>query len=124
MREWTIDSLFAPRREPRQRDPDGHRLRGMAGRPRRRRAGTLGWRGAAPRARCAFDLAADSLIGFDSLLLAVTGQLRDTRAEARPLGGAARGTVRSERQPRLAPGRRRRSRSASFEWQQYPRAAV
>ena len=40
-----------------------------------------------------FDLAADSLIGFDSLLLAVTGQARDTSAESRPLGGAAIGRV-------------------------------
>jgi hypothetical protein len=40
-----------------------------------------------------FDLAADSLIGFDSLLLAVTGQARDTSAESRPLGGRAVGRV-------------------------------
>ena len=56
-------------------------------------AGTLGW--AAPhRGEMAFTLVADSLIGFDSLLLAVTGQQRDTSSGHAVLGGAARGTVR------------------------------
>ncbi|HET7470420.1 MAG TPA: translocation/assembly module TamB domain-containing protein, partial [Gemmatimonadales bacterium] len=55
-------------------------------------SGTLGW--AAPHdGRMRFDLAADSLIGFDSLLLAVTRQTRDTSAESRPLGGRATGRV-------------------------------
>jgi translocation and assembly module TamB len=40
-----------------------------------------------------FDIAADSLIGFDSLLLAMTQQQRDTAADARPLGGRAEARV-------------------------------
>ena len=56
-------------------------------------AGSLGW--AAPHTgQMAFTLVADSLIGFDSLLLAVTGQKRDTSPELLPLGGQARGSVR------------------------------
>src|SRR6185295_19058280 len=43
--------------------------------------------------RMRFDLSADSLIGFDSLLLAATRQTRDTSAEARPLNGRAAGRV-------------------------------
>jgi translocation and assembly module TamB len=39
-------------------------------------------------------LVADSLIGFDSLLLAVTGQTRDTSPDLAPLGGQGRGAVR------------------------------
>ncbi len=42
----------------------------------------------------AFTLVADSLIGFDSLLLATTGMARDTSKDARPLGGSALGAVR------------------------------
>ena len=92
MREWVIDSVFA---RGRSRDSiirvdtayaewQGARAAG---------AGTLGW--AAPHSgEMAFRLVADSLIGFDSLLLAVTGQRRDTSPELAPLGGAARGSVR------------------------------
>ena len=54
--------------------------------------GTLGWR-APHEGRMRFDLSADSLIGFDSLLLAVTQQKRDTSAEAKPLNGRAVGRV-------------------------------
>jgi translocation and assembly module TamB len=92
VREWVIDSLFA---RGTSRDSiitvdtayaewQGARAAG---------AGTLGW--AAPhRGEMAFTLVADSLIGFDSLLLAVTGQRRDTTTGLVPLGGAARGSVR------------------------------
>lgn len=51
-------------------------------------AGTLGW--ARPHSgTMAFALAADSLTAFDSLLLAVTGQTRDSAGYDRPLGGSA-----------------------------------
>src|SRR6185437_1852353 len=91
IREWTIDSLFGRggvhdsviRVDTAYAEWQGARAAG---------AGTLGWR--APHGgRMRFDLAADSLIGFDSLLLAVTRQQRDTSAEARPLGGRAAGRV-------------------------------
>ena len=92
MREWVLDSVFA---RGRSRDSiirvdtayaewQGARAAG---------AGTLGW--AAPHTgEMAFTLVADSLIGFDSLLLATTGLRRDTSPELVPLGGGARGTVR------------------------------
>jgi hypothetical protein len=92
MREWVLDSVFA---RGRSRDSviqvdtayaewQGARAAG---------SGALGW--AAPHTgEMAFTLVADSLIGFDSLLLATTGQRRDTSPELVPLGGAARGTVR------------------------------
>jgi hypothetical protein len=76
VREWTIDSLYGRgsvhdsviRVDTAYAEWQGARASG---------AGTLGW--AAPRGgRMRFDLAADSLIGFDSLLLAVTQQVRDT----------------------------------------------
>jgi translocation and assembly module TamB len=55
-------------------------------------SGTLGW--SAPHAgRMAFTLAADSLIAFDSLLLAATGQTRGRSPESRALGGTAQGVV-------------------------------
>jgi translocation and assembly module TamB len=55
-------------------------------------SGTLGW--SAPHVgRMAFTLAADSLIAFDSLLLAATGQARDTSADSRRLGGTAHANV-------------------------------
>ena len=91
MREWTIDSLFGRggvhdsviRVDTAYAEWQGARASG---------GGTLGWR--APHdGRMRFDLAADSLIGFDSLLLAMTQQKRDTSAEARPLGGRAEGHV-------------------------------
>ena len=101
-----------PGQRARQRDPGGHRVRRMAGRARLGRRAR--WAGRAPHdGRMRFDLAADSLIGFDSLLLAVTGQTRDTRAEARPLGGRGGGAGGPGRQPRLAPGRGHRSRSTA-----------
>jgi translocation and assembly module TamB len=56
-------------------------------------SGTLGW--SSPHAgRMAFTLAADSLVAFDSLLLATTGQARDTSPDSRPLGGTAHANVR------------------------------
>jgi translocation and assembly module TamB len=91
IREWTIDSLFARggvhdsviRVDTAYAEWQGARAGG---------SGTLGW--AAPHdGRMRFDLAADSLIGFDSLLLAATKQARDTAADARPLGGRAVGSV-------------------------------
>ena len=55
-------------------------------------SGTLGW--SAPHVgRMAFTLAADSLIAFDSLLLAETGQARDTSPDSKRLGGTAYGSV-------------------------------
>jgi translocation and assembly module TamB len=55
-------------------------------------SGTLGW--SAPHVgRMAFTLAADSLIAFDSLLLATTGQSRDTSPDGRPLSGTAHASV-------------------------------
>jgi translocation and assembly module TamB len=55
-------------------------------------SGTLGW-GGLHTGRMAFAMAADSLIAFDSLLLATTGQTRDLGPEDRPLGGTAQATV-------------------------------
>jgi hypothetical protein len=55
-------------------------------------SGTLGW--SAPHSgRMAFTLAADSLIAFDSLLLAATDQTRDPTSDNRPLTGTARAAV-------------------------------
>jgi translocation and assembly module TamB len=55
-------------------------------------SGTLGWTG--PHSgRMTFTLAADSLIAFDSLLLATTGQSRDDSPNNRPLSGTAQGGV-------------------------------
>ena len=69
-------------------------------------SGTLGWTG--PHGgQMAFTLAADSLIAFDSLLLAATGQTRDNSPDSRPLGGTAHGSVQLARQPRH-PGDERR----------------
>jgi hypothetical protein len=55
-------------------------------------SGTLGW-GGLHTGRMAFTLAADSLIAFDSLLLATTGQTRDLTPDSRPLGGTAQASV-------------------------------
>jgi translocation and assembly module TamB len=91
VREWTLDSVFARggsrdsviRLDTAYAEWQGARAAG---------AGTLGW--AAPHAgRMLFTFVADSLIGFDSLLLATTGLRRDTTPGLVPLGGAARGTV-------------------------------
>ena len=91
VREWTIDSLFARggvhdsviRVDTAYAEWQGARAAG---------GGTLGW-SAPHEGRMRFALAADSLIGFDSLLLAATGQKRDTAQDARPLGGRAEGRV-------------------------------
>jgi translocation and assembly module TamB len=91
VREWTLDSLFGRggvhdsviHVDTAYAEWKGARASG---------GGTLGWR--APHdGRMRFDIAADSLIGFDSLLLAMTGQKRDTAADARPLGGRAEGRL-------------------------------
>jgi translocation and assembly module TamB len=55
-------------------------------------SGTLGWN-SPHNGKMSFTLAADSLIAFDSLLLAATGQARDASPDSRPLGGTAHGTV-------------------------------
>jgi hypothetical protein len=55
-------------------------------------SGTLGWN-APHTGSMAFTLAADSLIAFDSLLLAATGQTRGGSPESRPLGGTAQADV-------------------------------
>nr|MBA3260842.1 translocation/assembly module TamB [Gemmatimonadales bacterium] len=89
---WTIDSVFARggvhdsiiRVDTAYAEWQGARAAG---------GGTLGW--AEPhRGEMTFALVADSLIGFDSLLLAATGMRRDTSPDLVPLGGSARGTVR------------------------------
>jgi translocation and assembly module TamB len=55
-------------------------------------SGTLGWAG--PHAgQMTFTLAADSLIAFDSLLLASTGQNRNSSPDNRPLSGTAQGGI-------------------------------
>ena len=55
-------------------------------------SGTLGW--SAPHGgRMAFTLTADSLVAFDSLLLAATDQTRDPASGGRPLGGTARANL-------------------------------
>ncbi|MDQ3224658.1 MAG: translocation/assembly module TamB, partial [Gemmatimonadota bacterium] len=91
IREFTLDSVFAVaglhdsliRLDTAYAVWKGARVGG---------SGTLGW--AIPHTgRMAFSLAADSLIAFDSLLLATTGQTRDLSAEIRPLGGTAQATV-------------------------------
>ena len=76
-------------------------------------AGTLGW--AAPHdGRMRFALAADSLIGFDSLLLAVTGQTRDTSAERGPSAAAPWGGWTSpEASTRFVPTQRSRCAASS-----------
>ncbi|MGH7578671.1 MAG: translocation/assembly module TamB domain-containing protein, partial [Gemmatimonadales bacterium] len=92
LREWTLDSVFARGRSRDSiitLDTAYAEWQGAAAAG----GGTLGW--AAPHSgQMAFTLAADSLIGFDSLLLAVTGQQRDTSSALLPLGGQAQGTVR------------------------------
>ncbi|HEU5051057.1 MAG TPA: translocation/assembly module TamB domain-containing protein, partial [Gemmatimonadales bacterium] len=89
IREWTIDTLFTRvavadsviTLDTAYTEWKGARAGG---------SGTLGW--ARPHTgTMAFTLAADSLVAFDSLLLAVTGQQRDTSATLRPLAG--RGTA-------------------------------
>jgi translocation and assembly module TamB len=92
VREWTVDSVFARGRSRDsviQVDTAYAEWQGASAAG----AGSLGW--AAPHGgKMEFTLVADSLIGFDSLLLAVTGQKRDTSPDLLPLGGQARGTVR------------------------------
>jgi hypothetical protein len=91
IREWTLDSLFAVaglhdsliRLDTTYAVWKGARVGG---------SGTLGW-GGEHMGRMAFELAADSLIAFDSLLLASTGQTRDIGPNSRPLGGSGQATV-------------------------------
>jgi hypothetical protein len=95
IREFTLDSVFAVaglhdsviRLDTAYALWKGARVGG---------SGTLGW--TMPHTgRMAFTLAADSLIAFDSLLLATTGQTRDLSPEVRPLGGTAHATVQLAR---------------------------
>jgi translocation and assembly module TamB len=91
IREWTLDSVFAVaglhdsliRLDTTYAVWKGARVGG---------SGTLGW-GGEHMGRMAFELAADSLIAFDSLLLATTGQTRDIGPDSRPLGGTGQATV-------------------------------
>jgi translocation and assembly module TamB len=91
VREWTIDSVFARgqsrdsllRLDTAYAEWQGARAAG---------SGSLGW-GVPHSGRMEFALAADSLVAFDSLLLAATGQHRDTTPDSRPLNGAAVGRV-------------------------------
>ncbi len=92
IREWTIDTAFARvavadsiiRLDTMYTEWKGARAGG---------SGTLGW--AAPHTgTMALHVAADSLTAFDSLALAMTGQVRDTaRREQRALSGIATGAV-------------------------------
>ena len=86
LREWTIDTLFTRVAvadsvitvDTAYTEWKGARAGG---------SGTLGW--ARPHTgTMAFTLAADSLVAFDSLLLAVTKQQRDSLGIARPLTGS------------------------------------
>ncbi len=92
LREWTLDSVFArghSRDSIIRVDTAYAEWQGAAAAG----AGSLGW--AAPHSgQMEFTLVADSLIGFDSLLLALTKQQRDTSPDLLPLGGRARGAVR------------------------------
>lgn len=91
IREFTLDSVFAVaglhdsviRLDTAYALWKGARVGG---------SGTLGW-SIPHNGRMAFTLAADSLIAFDSLLLATTGQTRDLSPEVRPLGGTAQAAV-------------------------------
>ena len=92
VREWTIDTLFARAAaadsiitvDTLYTEWEGARAGG---------AGTLGW--AAPHEGVmSFRLAADSLVAFDSLLLALTGDTRDSaRHWEVPLAGTATGAL-------------------------------
>jgi translocation and assembly module TamB len=92
VREWEFDSLFARgaihdsviRVDTAYATWKGAHATG---------SGTLGYR-APHTGAMAFSLLADSLIGFDSLLVASTGQTRDTSKDARPLGGTAVGSAK------------------------------
>jgi hypothetical protein len=64
------------------------RVAGVAARGR----GTLGW-SVPHEGRMAFDLQADSLVGFDSLVTAWTGFAPDTSKDAVPLSGSAQASV-------------------------------
>ena len=91
IREWTLDSIHAVagvhdsliRLDTAYAIWKGARVGG---------SGTLGWT-VPHKGRMNFTLAADSLIAFDSLLLAATGQTRDPSPESRPLSGTAHATV-------------------------------
>jgi translocation and assembly module TamB len=91
VREWTLDSVNAAvglhdsiiRLDTAYALWKGARVGG---------SGTLGWT-APHEGRMAFSLAADSLIAFDSLLLAATGQTRGSPPDSRPLGGTAEAQV-------------------------------
>jgi translocation and assembly module TamB len=67
-------------------------LEGRAAGVNARGRGTLGW-SQPHEGRMAFDLQADSLGGFDSLVTAWTGFSRDTAHDAVPLSGAAQASV-------------------------------
>ena len=92
IREWVLDSAFARGRSRDSLIQVDTAFAGWQGAVAMG-GGALGW-GAPHTGQMAFTLIADSLIGFDSLLLAVTGQSRDTAPELVPLGGRARGAVR------------------------------
>jgi translocation and assembly module TamB len=92
VREWIIDSLFGRggiqdsviRVDTAYAEWQGASAAG---------AGTLGW--VSPHTgQMQFSLVADSLIGFDSLLLAATGMTRDSASDLAVLGGNARGNLR------------------------------
>ena len=91
VREWTLDSVFTIaglhdsviRLDTAYAVWKGARVGG---------SGNLGW--SAPHAgRMSFTLTADSLIAFDSLLLAATGQTRGASPDSRPLAGTAHAGV-------------------------------
>jgi hypothetical protein len=101
IREWTLTSSPGASRD----SVIGSILPTPNGRGPRYRRRRLGW-GVPHSGRMVFALAADSLIAFDSLLLATTGQRRDTVPE-RPAQRRAQARVVLEG-PRHPPDLRRR----------------
>jgi hypothetical protein len=91
IREWTLDSVHTiaglhdslVRLDTAYAVWKGARISG---------SGTLGWT-APHNGRMALTLAADSLVAFDSLLLAATGQTRNSSPDNRPLSGTAHGGI-------------------------------
>jgi hypothetical protein len=91
VREFRLDSLLA-RGSVHDSVITLDTLQGRAAAVTARGGGRLGW--ARPHeGRMSFAVAADSLRVFDSLLLVASGLSPDTLPDARPLGGAAQGTL-------------------------------
>jgi translocation and assembly module TamB len=87
VREWELDSLFGRAGIHDSVIRVDTAYAGWKG-ARAVASGSLGWR-APHTGNMTVSVIADSLIGFDSLLLAVTSQKRDSSPESKPLGGTA-----------------------------------